>query len=112
MQFFIHPINPNYAATHMDVVDDGWYFGIWEHPYPALEPSAYRIQSRTLVAAEDSRKQAEKATKHIASKTIPPDAWLVFPRGINPHSDFAGRFMNRAVHAHIPLRWPWTKVAA
>jgi hypothetical protein len=75
MKFYIHPINPHYAATHADDYFEGWKFGIWEHPYPALEPGFYRFQSKHLEAARDTQQQAEQASRDIPDLPVKGE-WL------------------------------------
>jgi hypothetical protein len=108
MRFYIHPINPHYAATHADDYFEGWKFGIWEHPYPALEPGFYRFQSKHLEAARDTQKQAEQASRDIPDLPVKGE-WLTLSAGVDAYSDQAARTtLAVATMECRPVRWPWT----
>lgn len=107
MKFYIHPINPHYAATHADDFFAGWHFGIWEHPYPALEPCHYRFQSKNLDAARDTQKKAEQAARRLPDERVLGE-WLELPDGVDAFSDLAARtVMATAALQGRPVRWPW-----
>lgn len=108
MKFYIHPINPHYGATHADEFGQGWQYGIWEHPYPALEPFMYRIQSKNLAAAQDARAQAEAATAHVVGACVRKQG-MTLPEGVDPHSEVAAiSVMQPAICHRHPIQWPWT----
>jgi hypothetical protein len=108
MKFYIHPINPHYAATHADDFFEGWEFGIWEHPYPALEPSLYRFQSRNLEAARDTQRQAEEASCKLPDLPVKGE-WLALPQGVDAHSDEAARTTLAVASMQCrPVKWPWS----
>jgi hypothetical protein len=110
MKFYVHPINPHYAATHADVFRAGWPYGIWEHPYPAREPGAYQFHSRTLEAAQDLRAQAEHGTAHLAGEPV-PQSWMRLPEAVEAHSSTAAEFIESALDKGHPIQWPWTEVS-
>jgi hypothetical protein len=111
VKFYIHPVNPHYAATHADVFAEGWQYGIWEHPYPALDPAQYQFQSKDLQGAQATRKQAEDATQHLKNELV-TGRWLDLPRGVDPHSEAAARdTLQKAVMLCQPVRWPWIDAA-
>jgi hypothetical protein len=108
MKFYVHPINPHYGPTHADAYSEGWQFGVWEHPYPALEPSQYRVQSKDLQAAQDARNQTEAVTLHIADEPVKGE-WLSLAPAVHPHSEAAARdTLHMAVRGTQPVLWPWT----
>jgi len=107
MKFYIHPINPHYSATYADDFFAGWKFGIWEHPYPALEPFHYRYQSKHLEAARDTQKQAEKASRKLPDEPVNGE-WMPLPDGVDAFSDTAARtILSPAALQGKPVRWPW-----
>lgn len=67
MIFYIHHISPLDSAEHHDTCVEGYHYGIWEHKTPAPTPHIYRVQSKNMEAAEDSRKKLEKATEGFSS---------------------------------------------
>jgi hypothetical protein len=107
VKFYIHPINPHYSATYADDFFAGWQFGIWEHPYPALEPCHYRFQSKHLEAARDMQQQAERANRKLPDAPVKGD-WLALPSGVEAFSDTAARtIMAQAALQGRPVKWPW-----
>lgn len=111
MLFYIHPINPHYAASHADDFFAGWQYGIWRHPHPALEPSDYEFQAKHLEAAQDTKRLAEEATPHLASIRVEAD-WLTLPSHVGPHSAAAVALLEQAVTQARPVRWPWAELTA
>lgn len=109
MKFFIHPLNPHYSATFLDDVALGWNFGIWEHPYPAMEPGMYRVQSKHLEAAQEAKGQLEAATTGQPSPAF-KGGWVCLPQEISPHSDAAARgVLQKAVNEGWGVRYEWTE---
>ncbi|PNG49823.1 MULTISPECIES: hypothetical protein [unclassified Variovorax] len=111
MKFYIHPINPHYSATHADDFFLGWRYGIWEHPFPALEPCQYRFQSKHLDAARDTCAKAEDAARLLPDEPV-CGAWVSLPAGTDPHSVDAAELLTPAALGGRPVKWPWTEVAA
>ncbi len=111
MRFYIHPINPHFAATHADDYFKGWQYGIWEHPYPAAEPSLYQIQSQHLEAAQVAKTQADLAMSHLPDELVKGE-WLKLPKGVEPHSFAAATLMGLAAAGSRPFLWPWTECSA
>lgn len=104
MKFYIHPINPHCSGTHADAYFEGWLYGVWESPYPALEPSLYRIQSRTLKAAKEAAALAQESTAGTPDEPV-EKPWKRLERGIRAHSPIAGRVLGQAARELQPMRW-------
>ena len=111
MRFYIHPINPHHSAVSADHYFEGYAFGIWEHPYPALDATLYRFQSKHLEAAQHTRAQAEDATRDEPDQPVGKN-WLALEADAEPHSMAAAALIQRAVKTNRPVRWPWTEQSA
>ena len=56
-KWYIHRIDPHYAATHADTYFEGWHYGSWENEEYPIEPGHFKFQHKHLDAAKDVARQ-------------------------------------------------------
>lgn len=104
MKFYIHPINPNYSNSYLEDFNDGWHFGIWENPWPALESDHYRFQSRNLAAAEETQRQAQEASSQLPDIACEEPA-LVVPATQSLWGHQSQEVLGQAIREGRPVDW-------
>ena len=104
MKFYIHPLNPNYTSSYLEDYNEGWTFGIWDKPWPALESDHYLYQSKHLQASQETCQQAQDASKDIPDIVCDQNP-LVFPASKSLWGHEAQAVIRQAIEEGRPVDW-------
>jgi hypothetical protein len=80
MQFYVHHINPHYAATWADTYFEGWHYGIGWQAAPPVEPQFFELQCQSLAAVRDLTEQLERKG-HTLGEAQKPASGSSWPAG-------------------------------
>jgi hypothetical protein len=75
MHFYVHHINPHYAATWADTYLAGWHYGIGWRITPPVEPQHFNLQCQSLAAVRDLTEQLERQGHTLGEAQKPASGW-------------------------------------
>lgn len=94
MKFFIHPINPHCGPDHSQTYQEGWHWGIWEHPHPSKNPDKYRFQAMSHEEALATQEHAQQATVDL--QDLAEQLSYALPSHLDTHGQEAGAMLSAA----------------